>query len=154
MFSRLTAATLKHPHCQLTLTSRFSGISPVHFRVKLSSNKTRRFFSTSPTATAPKTSKTRWQRFAQVVCFIRIPVVVISVYTLGYQQGVMDCTKELGQRETAIKQLRLKKAVENPTSQVARVVLRELMPILKLAARKNTVGAVSCSNFPSHMMYA
>jgi Peptidase family M48 len=35
-----------------------------------------------------------WRRFATVVRYIRIPVLIVSVYSLGYQQGVIDCTKQ------------------------------------------------------------
>jgi Zn-dependent protease with chaperone function len=34
-----------------------------------------------------------WQRLARLVRIVRIPVLVVSVYSLGFQQGVMDCTK-------------------------------------------------------------
>jgi Zn-dependent protease with chaperone function len=35
-----------------------------------------------------------WSRFAIALRYIRIPVLVISVYSLGYQQGIIDCIKE------------------------------------------------------------
>ena len=34
-----------------------------------------------------------WYRFAAMVRYIRIPALVLGVYSLGYQQGIMDCTK-------------------------------------------------------------
>jgi Peptidase family M48 len=34
-----------------------------------------------------------WRRAAVVVRALRIPFIVVSVYSLGYQQGVMECTK-------------------------------------------------------------
>lgn len=33
------------------------------------------------------------QKIASIVRFVRIPVIVTSVYGYGYQQGIMDCTK-------------------------------------------------------------
>jgi Zn-dependent protease with chaperone function len=41
-------------------------------------------------------SNIRWIRFARVVRMIRIPVLVVSVYSFGYQQGIIDCTKAPG----------------------------------------------------------
>jgi Zn-dependent protease with chaperone function len=35
-----------------------------------------------------------WARVAIIIRYVRIPVLVVSVYSLGYQQGVIDCTKE------------------------------------------------------------
>ena len=60
---------------------------------------THRWFATTgaKSATAPATTSTtsRWTgRIAQMIRIVRIPIVVVSVYTLGYQQGVIDCTKE------------------------------------------------------------
>lgn len=34
-----------------------------------------------------------WYRFANFVRYVRIPALVLGVYSLGYQQGIMDCTK-------------------------------------------------------------
>jgi Zn-dependent protease with chaperone function len=34
-----------------------------------------------------------WNRLATLVRYTRIPIIVVSVYSLGYQQGVIDCTK-------------------------------------------------------------
>lgn len=39
-------------------------------------------------------SRGKWfYRLAVVVRYARIPVLVLGVYSLGYQQGIMDCTK-------------------------------------------------------------
>jgi hypothetical protein len=35
-----------------------------------------------------------YTRLAKVARIVRIPLVVVSLYTLGYQQGIVDCTKE------------------------------------------------------------
>ena len=35
-----------------------------------------------------------WTRFAIVLRYVRIPVLIVSVYSLGYQQGIIDCIKE------------------------------------------------------------
>lgn len=34
-----------------------------------------------------------WRRLALAVRYTRIPLLVASVYSLGYQQGIVDCTK-------------------------------------------------------------
>ena len=34
-----------------------------------------------------------WYRLAVFVRYVRIPALVLGVYSLGYQQGIMDCTK-------------------------------------------------------------
>lgn len=40
-----------------------------------------------------KTRSHWWYRFANFVRYVRIPALVLGVYSLGYQQGIMDCTK-------------------------------------------------------------
>jgi hypothetical protein len=58
-------------------------------------SSTCRLFATSsktPSST-PKPSLSRWKLFAAFVRYTRIPVLVFSVYTVGYQQGIIDCTK-------------------------------------------------------------
>jgi Zn-dependent protease with chaperone function len=49
-------------------------------------------------AAAPTTATSGWKRWwariALAIRYVRIPVLVVSVYSLGYQQGVIDCTKE------------------------------------------------------------
>lgn len=50
--------------------------------------------STAVVAAASPQTSSRWHRIARVIRYVRIPVIVISVYALGYQQGVIDCTKE------------------------------------------------------------
>ena len=54
--------------------------------------------------TASGTTNSRWVRIARIIRFVRIPVLVISVYSLGYQQGVIDCTKEPVQLQRQILQ--------------------------------------------------
>ena len=47
-------------------------------------------------AASQQQQKTRshwWYRFANFVRYVRIPALVLGVYSLGYQQGIMDCTK-------------------------------------------------------------
>jgi Zn-dependent protease with chaperone function len=45
------------------------------------------------TTSRPTPQRTHWQRLAILIRYTRIPILVTSVYALGYQQGVMDCTK-------------------------------------------------------------
>jgi hypothetical protein len=40
-----------------------------------------------------KTRSYWWYRLAVFVRYVRIPALVLGVYSLGYQQGIMDCTK-------------------------------------------------------------
>jgi Peptidase family M48 len=63
---------------------------------------TLRWLATAATASVANTAAAQpasrfsvfWRRFATVVRYIRIPVLIVSVYSLGYQQGVIDCTKQ------------------------------------------------------------
>jgi Zn-dependent protease with chaperone function len=65
--------------------------------LRLKTPKIRLNSSTTANATTQQlkpSSTSRWHRVAVVIRYVRIPVVVVSVYSLGYQQGVIDCTKE------------------------------------------------------------
>jgi Zn-dependent protease with chaperone function len=35
----------------------------------------------------------RWRRIARAIRYTRIPLLILSVYSLGYQQGVMECIR-------------------------------------------------------------
>jgi Zn-dependent protease with chaperone function len=48
----------------------------------------------APRQVSSSSSSTRWQRIAFFIRYVRIPALIISVYSLGYQQGVIDCIKE------------------------------------------------------------
>ena len=51
--------------------------------------------SASNTSTGTVSNRSRWwSRFAIVLRYVRIPVLIVSVYSLGYQQGIIDCIKE------------------------------------------------------------
>jgi len=49
----------------------------------------------STTSTAPNNSSRYrfWRRLAAIVRIVRIPALVMSVFGLGYQQGIVDCTR-------------------------------------------------------------
>jgi Zn-dependent protease with chaperone function len=49
----------------------------------------------SNTSTSTVSNRSRWwSHFAVVLRYVRIPVLIVSVYSLGYQQGIIDCIKE------------------------------------------------------------
>jgi hypothetical protein len=51
--------------------------------------------ATKPSASAVQnTRQLRWKIFARVVYYLRIPFLVLSVYGIGYQQGIMDYSRE------------------------------------------------------------
>lgn len=78
--------------CQLLLRWNNPPILP---RIRhLSSSTTA--VSNASKATTPTNIKTwtiRWRRFAKVVKYIRIPAIMVSVYALGYQQGIIECSR-------------------------------------------------------------
>lgn len=47
----------------------------------------------APSAPPPPKRWTFWRRLAWLVRTLRIPVLVFSVFGLGYQQGIIECTK-------------------------------------------------------------
>lgn len=47
-------------------------------------------FSSSSSSSRGVTKTSRWNRLARLVRFTRIPFLVLSVYGLGYQQGIVD----------------------------------------------------------------
>lgn len=96
-----------------SVTSRFSSSSrspltnqklrqTLSFSIISTTRKTshkRLFSSVSTQAAAPVVSKNRSsfdarvRLLARVIRYTRIPFLMVSVYSLGYQQGVMECTK-------------------------------------------------------------
>jgi len=52
--------------------------------------KSLRFSSSSSAKTTTKSKSNYWKRFALLVRYGRIPILVLSVYGLGYQQGNID----------------------------------------------------------------
>lgn len=51
--------------------------------------------ATKPSVVAAQsTRQLRWKIFARVVYYLRIPFLVLSVYGIGYQQGIMDYARE------------------------------------------------------------
>lgn len=44
-------------------------------------------------ASQPRAHGVWWYRIANFVRYVRIPVLILGVYQLGHQQGIMDCTK-------------------------------------------------------------
>ena len=59
-------------------------------------------FSTSSSSVTKEVSKNsvtpnrrdRWRRIARIAYYVRIPALVLSVYGIGYQQGIMDFARE------------------------------------------------------------
>jgi Zn-dependent protease with chaperone function len=45
-------------------------------------------------AAGQNTRQLRWKILARVVYYLRIPFIVLSVYGIGYQQGIMDYSRE------------------------------------------------------------
>ena len=69
------------------LSSRLSpsGVLPKRtLRLRNQSSRAQAPAAVAPAAAPPS----RWHRIAQTIRYIRIPILVVSVYTLGYQQGV------------------------------------------------------------------
>lgn len=72
---------------QLTLVpTRITSIQPFPFRIPLS--LARQTFASSSSSNGEPFS--RWKLFARIVRYIRIPLLVASVYSLGYQQGIIE----------------------------------------------------------------
>ena len=55
---------------------------------------TTRLMSNSTSTVAIPNKSRWWSRFAIMLRYVRIPVLIVSVYSLGYQQGIIDCIKE------------------------------------------------------------
>jgi Zn-dependent protease with chaperone function len=98
LISRPTPQTASlHVVRQYTSRSRFTP-SLVLLRsaaiFRLQSGTSHRLLSSSLAVKSTPTSKSSfWNRLARFVRYTRIPIIVVSIYSLGYQQGVVDCTK-------------------------------------------------------------
>jgi hypothetical protein len=63
-------------------------------------NKIASRFSTSTSSISKEISENannrrdRWIRIARIAYFLRLPALVLSVYSIGYQQGIMDFSRE------------------------------------------------------------
>lgn len=51
-------------------------------------------YAPAAAAITKQQGSSRWHYIATAIRYVRIPVLIVSVYALGYQQGVIDCTKE------------------------------------------------------------
>lgn len=79
-FSR-SSSQLLHRHYYLNNTFRFStSSSSVVGKQSIKS--------------AADSRRDRWRRIARIAYYIRIPALVLSVYGIGYQQGIMDFARE------------------------------------------------------------
>jgi Zn-dependent protease with chaperone function len=92
----ITQRRCNHQWSQLILSStRIMVQNRLFSPIKNGVTVTMRPNSNSSNGIVQTTRWTRmWGRFAILLRYVRIPVLVVSVYSLGYQQGVIDCTKE------------------------------------------------------------
>ena len=57
----------------------------------------------------------RIHRFGMLLRYTRIPVLIIGVYSLGYQQGIIDCTKSpKGTQDQIMKGILLSTGIKSP----------------------------------------
>lgn len=87
-----------------------------------SRSSSRRSHSSSATATAtaptPNSSSFfSWHRLALAIRVVRIPVLIVAVYSLGYQQGIIDCTKQpLALQHSILQAVLLNAGINNNSS--------------------------------------
>ena len=57
-------------------------------------------FSTSASKATAVSKSRKWRIIARVAFYLRIPFLVLSVYGIGYQQGIMDYSREPAEMES------------------------------------------------------
>ncbi|KAL7519011.1 hypothetical protein ACHAWX_003813 [Stephanocyclus meneghinianus] len=72
-------------------------ISVTSFSSKTASN------NSAVTSNADATThKLKWKLLARIVYYLRIPFLVLSVYSIGYQQGIMDYSRDPKKMEASL----------------------------------------------------
>lgn len=72
-------------------------ISVTSFSSKTASNNSAVTSNASAT-----TQKLKWKLLARIVYYLRIPFLVLSVYSIGYQQGIMDYSRDPKKMEASL----------------------------------------------------
>src|SRR5210317_823575 len=86
---------------KLTPLGGFSRSSPQLLHRHYYLNNSFRFSTSSSSVVGKQSIKSaadnrrdRWRRIARIAYYIRIPALVLSVYGIGYQQGIIDFARE------------------------------------------------------------
>ncbi|KAK1743713.1 metalloendopeptidase OMA1 [Skeletonema marinoi] len=81
-----SSAPLLHRHCFRSCRSSLQRrTAQIHHRFSTTSS--------SPVNKSP-VNKDKWRQIARIAYYIRIPVLTLSIYGIGYQQGIMDFARE------------------------------------------------------------
>ena len=85
-----SSAPLLHRHCFHSCRSSWQRrTAQIHHRFSTSSSTVNKVVTKGDPS-----NKDKWRRIARIAYYIRIPVLTLSIYGIGYQQGIIDFARE------------------------------------------------------------